>query len=260
VIGKSLKEAALTPDAGLKVVKVLREEETLRSEKSIAELSLQSGDELIIEGLRADLLKIKDDGPSITAPFDADPNTAGIQTPEKLGNAVGQTASGIYGYDVGEDDRLAYPAGTSDFVDSNAVLAGTQIAFRPHTMSLTVPKKGQEAADPPRPLTVVSVRPARSIVVQPSSTAISGWRGALAVGCSRPTCITSVRRRSRACASGSRTRSQPRSPAPTPSTSRSSRCSALTPSLDTPSRRRARSTSSRRTPDPNPLDRQEHVQ
>ncbi len=29
--------------------------------------------------------------------------------------------------------------------------AGTQIAFRPHTMSLTVPKKGQEAADPPRP-------------------------------------------------------------------------------------------------------------
>ena len=60
VIGKSLKEAALTPDAGLKVVKVLREEETLRSEKSIAELSLQSGDELIIEGLRADLLKIKD--------------------------------------------------------------------------------------------------------------------------------------------------------------------------------------------------------
>ena len=29
--------------------------------------------------------------------------------------------------------------------------AGTQIAFRPYMMSLTVPEKRQEAADPPRP-------------------------------------------------------------------------------------------------------------
>jgi di/tricarboxylate transporter len=60
LVGKSPKEAALTSDAGITIVKVLRGEETLRGEKRIAALSLLPGDELIIEGLRADLLKIKD--------------------------------------------------------------------------------------------------------------------------------------------------------------------------------------------------------
>jgi hypothetical protein len=58
-------------------------------------------------------IKFDDDAPTITAPFDADPGTAGIQTPEKLGNAVGQTASGTFGYDIGADAHLAafYTAG-----------------------------------------------------------------------------------------------------------------------------------------------------
>jgi di/tricarboxylate transporter len=60
LVGKSPKEAALMPDAGLRVVKVRRGDETLRGERRIADLSLKAGDELIIEGLRADLLKIKD--------------------------------------------------------------------------------------------------------------------------------------------------------------------------------------------------------
>lgn len=60
LVGKSPKQAALTPDAGLTVVKVLRGDETLRDETKISDLSLTAGDELIIEGLRADLLKIKD--------------------------------------------------------------------------------------------------------------------------------------------------------------------------------------------------------
>ncbi|HWB46592.1 MAG TPA: SLC13 family permease [Hyphomicrobiaceae bacterium] len=59
LLEKTLKEAALTKDAGLEVVKVLRGEETLRGEKKLSELTLQKDDELIIEGLRADLLKIK---------------------------------------------------------------------------------------------------------------------------------------------------------------------------------------------------------
>jgi hypothetical protein len=75
--------------------------------------------------------KFKDDGPTITAPFDADPATAGIQTPEHLGNAVGQTASGTFGYDIGADAHLAafYTGGGSDFVDSNGALAGVQISL-----------------------------------------------------------------------------------------------------------------------------------
>jgi di/tricarboxylate transporter len=60
LVGKSPKQAALTSDAGLEVVKVLRGEETVRGKERISALSLLAGDELIIEGLRADLLKIKD--------------------------------------------------------------------------------------------------------------------------------------------------------------------------------------------------------
>jgi hypothetical protein len=78
-----------------------------------------------------DAFKFEDDGPTITAPFDADPSTVGTQTPEKLGNAMGQTASGTFGYDIGADAHLAafYTAGGSDFVDTNSGLAGVQISL-----------------------------------------------------------------------------------------------------------------------------------
>lgn len=60
LIGKSLKDAKLAGTAGLKVVKLIRGGETMRSEKMLGEIALQPGDELFIEGQRADLLKIKD--------------------------------------------------------------------------------------------------------------------------------------------------------------------------------------------------------
>lgn len=58
LVGKSPKQAKITRDAGLTVVKLIRGSETV--EKKLDDLLLQPGDELIIEGLRADLLKIKD--------------------------------------------------------------------------------------------------------------------------------------------------------------------------------------------------------
>lgn len=60
LVGESLKDAGLGARAGLTVVKVLRRGETLRGERRLSELELEQGDELLIEGLRADLLKIKD--------------------------------------------------------------------------------------------------------------------------------------------------------------------------------------------------------
>ena len=60
LIGKSLKDAKIDGDAGLTVVKLIRGEEAMRGDKKLADIELQSGDELFIEGLRADLLKIKD--------------------------------------------------------------------------------------------------------------------------------------------------------------------------------------------------------
>jgi di/tricarboxylate transporter len=60
LVGKSLEDAKISSDAGLTVVKAIRGSETLRGEKKLANLELQGGDELFIEGLRADLLKIKD--------------------------------------------------------------------------------------------------------------------------------------------------------------------------------------------------------
>jgi di/tricarboxylate transporter len=60
LVGKSLKDAGLAERAGLTVVKVLRRGETLRGERQLSGLTLEQGDELLIEGLRADLLKIKD--------------------------------------------------------------------------------------------------------------------------------------------------------------------------------------------------------
>ena len=73
-------------------------------------------------------LTFDDTDPTITAPFDADPVLPGIQTPEHLGNAVGQTASGTFGYDMTDKHTAAdYAAGASDFVDTNGTLAGVQI-------------------------------------------------------------------------------------------------------------------------------------
>ena len=60
LIGKSLKDARIDGDAGLKVVKLIRSEETMRGEEKLADIELRPRDELFIEGLRADLLKIKD--------------------------------------------------------------------------------------------------------------------------------------------------------------------------------------------------------
>jgi len=59
-VGKSLEDANIRVDAGFTVVKLVRGMETVRSGRKLADLELQSGDELLIEGLRADLLKIKD--------------------------------------------------------------------------------------------------------------------------------------------------------------------------------------------------------
>jgi di/tricarboxylate transporter len=60
LVGKSFEDAKITADAGFTVVKLVRSKETVRGEKRLADVDLQAGDELIIEGLRADLLKIKD--------------------------------------------------------------------------------------------------------------------------------------------------------------------------------------------------------
>lgn len=60
LIGKSLTDARVTGHAGLTVVKLIREEQTIRGERKLAEIELKAGDELFIEGLREDLLKVKD--------------------------------------------------------------------------------------------------------------------------------------------------------------------------------------------------------
>jgi di/tricarboxylate transporter len=60
LIGKTLQDAKLIGAAELRVVKLIRGTETTRGEKKLADMVLEAGDELFIEGLRADLLKIKD--------------------------------------------------------------------------------------------------------------------------------------------------------------------------------------------------------
>jgi di/tricarboxylate transporter len=60
LVGKSPTAARITGGTGLSVVKLTRGAETLRGEKRLADLELQAGDELLIEGLRSNLLKIKD--------------------------------------------------------------------------------------------------------------------------------------------------------------------------------------------------------
>ncbi|TIV71002.1 MAG: hypothetical protein E5V89_12065 [Mesorhizobium sp.] len=77
-----------------------------------------------------DKVQIRDDGPTITVPFDGDPDTAGIQH-ESLANTVNATASGVFGYNIGTDSHPAsfYDATHSDFVDVNTSLAGVQISL-----------------------------------------------------------------------------------------------------------------------------------
>jgi di/tricarboxylate transporter len=60
LIGKTLSDIKIDSDGGLRVVKLIRSGETIGGDKRLAGIELQSGDELFIEGLRADLLKIKD--------------------------------------------------------------------------------------------------------------------------------------------------------------------------------------------------------
>ena len=75
-------------------------------------------------------LTFNDTDPTLTKPFDADPGTAGVQTPETLANTAGASASGDFGYAMTDQvAAAAYAAGYSDFVDSNAALAGVQIAL-----------------------------------------------------------------------------------------------------------------------------------
>jgi di/tricarboxylate transporter len=75
LIGRTLKQAKFTKDAGLKVVKLIRANQILQNR--LRNVKLQAGDELIIEGSRADLLKIKDlKGLDFKADVHlADPNT-----------------------------------------------------------------------------------------------------------------------------------------------------------------------------------------
>ena len=97
----------------------------------VSTVTVTDGDEDVVSQQSASAglsLTFNDTDPTITAPFDADPVAAGIQTPEKLGNAVGQTASGTFGYDMTDKHAAAaYAAGATDFVDTNTNLAGVQI-------------------------------------------------------------------------------------------------------------------------------------
>ncbi|MES0003398.1 DUF5801 domain-containing protein, partial [Mesorhizobium sp. M0051] len=75
-------------------------------------------------------LIFKDDGPTITHPFDGDPVTPGTQN-ETLANTAGATASGTFGYDIGADAHPAsfYAGGGSDFVDQDLVAPKVQIGL-----------------------------------------------------------------------------------------------------------------------------------
>ncbi|MBY5671329.1 hypothetical protein HFO32_17590 [Rhizobium leguminosarum] len=75
-------------------------------------------------------LYFKDDGPTITAPFDGNPALIGIQH-ETLANALNASASGAFGYNIGADVHPAafYTGGGSDFVDQDGGTAGVQIGL-----------------------------------------------------------------------------------------------------------------------------------
>jgi di/tricarboxylate transporter len=79
LVNKTLKEAKLASVAELTSVKLIRGAETVRGAR-LADVVLRPGDELIIEGLRADLLKIKD---IKGLDFKADVQRVAPQEPEK---------------------------------------------------------------------------------------------------------------------------------------------------------------------------------
>jgi di/tricarboxylate transporter len=60
LVGKTLAAAKLAPDSGYTVVKHVRGGVTTTGRAKLAAIELAAGDELFIEGLRADLLKFKD--------------------------------------------------------------------------------------------------------------------------------------------------------------------------------------------------------
>ena len=99
----------------------------------VATVTVTDGDEDVVsqQSTSAGLsLTFNDTDPTITAAFDADPGTPGIQTPEHLANTAAATASGTFGYDMTDRHTAAeYVAGISDFVDANGALAGTQIGL-----------------------------------------------------------------------------------------------------------------------------------
>lgn len=68
-----------------------------------------------------------DDAPTITAAVDY----PGTDTSLHVGNQVGQSNAGVFGYDIGHDDRPAsfYTGGGSDFKDTDGATAGVQISL-----------------------------------------------------------------------------------------------------------------------------------
>jgi len=76
-------------------------------------------------------LTFNDTDPTITKAFDADPGTAGNQSPETLANTVNATASGNFGYAMTDQVAgAAYNLTTvSDFVDVDPNAAGVQISL-----------------------------------------------------------------------------------------------------------------------------------
>ena len=75
-------------------------------------------------------LTFNDTDPTITKAFDADPGTAGDQSPETLANTAGATAGGNFGYAMTDQIAAgAYATGGSDFVDVDAGTAGVQISL-----------------------------------------------------------------------------------------------------------------------------------
>ena len=97
-VGKTLAEAKLTPDFGYTVVKHVRRGATTTGKVKLADIALAPGDELFIEGLRADLLKFKDiDG----LDFKADVTLARPETEEKqIVEGVLLPSSPLLGYSL----------------------------------------------------------------------------------------------------------------------------------------------------------------
>ncbi|SCB57788.1 hypothetical protein GA0061105_103245 [Rhizobium aethiopicum] len=74
-------------------------------------------------------LFFKDDGPTITKPFDGNPATLAIEH-ETLANVLNASASGNFGYNIGADIHpAAFYASGSDFVDQDLVTNGVQIGL-----------------------------------------------------------------------------------------------------------------------------------